>query len=306
MVQIKEILKEIGGIHFIGNEEDKVDKLLKLDPRNSDSHALMWISKKNNHLIKEINSGTLICEPFDETIANSNCNYLICKNPRTLFQKILIRFFYKKQAPNIAKTAIIDASAIIDIDVYIGENVVIERNVSIGNNSSIGHNSVIKENTIIKNEVIIGCNCVIGSVGFGYEKNEDGEYEFIPHIGNVVIDDKVEIGNCTVIDRGVLGSTQIKENVKIDNLVHIAHGVTIEQNALIIAKAMLGGSVSIGKNSWIAPSATIKDNLTIGQNVTVGIGAVITKNIPDNETWVGNPGKELSNFIEINEKIKSL
>ncbi|MEO6683287.1 MAG: hypothetical protein ABIN48_10755 [Ginsengibacter sp.] len=306
MIQIKEILKEIDGIHLIGNEEEKIDKLLKLDTGNSDSNALMWISKKNNHLIREINSGTLICEPFDETIANSNCNYLICTNPRTLFQKILVRYFYKKQTPYIAKTAIIDASAIIGRDVYIGENVVIERSVSIGNNSSIGHNSVIKENTIIKNEVVIGCNCVIGNLGFGYEKNEEGEYEFMPHIGNVVIDDKVEIGNCTVIDRGVLGSTQIKENVKIDNLVHIAHGVVIEQNALIIANAMLGGSVNIGKNSWIAPSATIKDNLTIGEDVTVGIGAVITKNIPNKETWVGNPGKELSKFIEINDKIKGL
>jgi UDP-3-O-[3-hydroxymyristoyl] glucosamine N-acyltransferase len=306
MVQIKEIIKEIEDIHLIGNEEESIDKLLKLDTGNYDPHALMWISKKNNHLIKDINSGSLICEPFDETIANPNCNYLVCNNPRTLFQKILVRYFYKKQVPYIAATAIIDGSAVIGRDVSIGENVVIEKSVSIGNNSSIGHNSVIKENTIIKNEVVIGCNCVIGNVGFGYEKNEEGEYEFIPHIGNVVIEDKVEIGNCTVVDRGVLGSTQIKENAKIDNLVHIAHGVTIGQNALIIANAMLGGSVSIGKNTWIAPGATIKDNLTIGENVTVGLGAVITKDIPDKETWVGNPGKELSKFIEINDKIKSL
>ena len=306
MVQIKEIIKEIDGILLIGNKEEYIDKLLKLDTENSDAHALMWISKKNNHLIKEIHSGTIICEPFDSTIANPSCNYLVCNNPRSIFQQILVRYFYKKQVPKIAKTAIIDTSVVLGEHLYIGENVVIEKGVIIGNNCSIGHNSVIKENTIIKNEVIIGCNSVIGNSGFGYEKNEEGEYEFMPHIGNVVIEDKVEIGNCTVIDRGVLGSTEIKENVKIDNLVHIAHGVVIGQNALIIAHAMLGGSVNIGKNSWIAPGATIKDNLTIGENVTVGLGAVVTKDIPDNETWVGNPGKELSQFIEINKKIKNL
>lgn len=306
MVQIKEFIKEIDGIQLIGNKDDYVDKLIKLTTDNNDLHALMWVSKKNNHLINEIKSGTIICESLNEIIANPACNYLICNNPRTVFQKILVRYFYKQQQSYISRTAIIDSSVLLGENVNIGENVVIESGVSIGNNSSIGHNSVIKENTIIKNDVVIGCNCVIGNVGFGYEKNEDGQYEFIPHIGNVVIDNKVEIGNCTVIDRGVLGSTQIKENVKIDNLVHIAHGVIIEQNALIIANAMLGGSVIIGKNSWIAPSATIKDNLLIGEDVTVGIGAVITKSIPNNETWVGNPAKELTKFTEINEKIKKL
>ncbi|HET7116020.1 MAG TPA: hypothetical protein VFI29_05995 [Hanamia sp.] len=306
MIHIKEITNEIKGIHLIGNRDEYIDKLIKLTTGNTNSHALMWISKKNNHLIRQIKCGTLICEPFDETIVSPDCNYLICDNPRAMFQKILVRYFYKKQQPYIADTAIIASSAVLSENVYIGENVVIENGVSIGKNTSIGHNSVIKENTIIKNDVVIGCNCVIGNVGFGYEKNENGQYEFIPHIGNVVIDNKVEIGNCTVIDRGVLGSTQIKENVKIDNLVHIAHGVIIEPNALIIANVMLGGSVVVGKNSWIAPSATIKDNLLIGEDATVGIGAVITKNIPDKETWVGNPGKEIKNFIEINDKIKKL
>jgi UDP-3-O-[3-hydroxymyristoyl] glucosamine N-acyltransferase len=306
MIQLKEIIKEIEGIHLIGNKEEYVNKLIKLSTDNSDPHAILWISKKNTHLIRQIKSGTVICEPFDKTLANSDCNYLVCNNPRIVFQKILARYFYKKQQPSIADTAIINRSVVLGENVYIGENVVLESGVFIGNNSSIGHNSVIKENTIIKNDVVIGCNCVIGNVGFGYEKNEDGQYEFIPHIGNVVIDDKVEIGNCTVIDKGVLGSTHIKENVKIDNLVHIAHGVIIEQNALIIANTMVGGSVTIGKNSWIAPSATIKDNLVIGEDVTVGIGAVITKNVPNKETWVGNPGKELTKFIETNDKIKNL
>jgi UDP-3-O-[3-hydroxymyristoyl] glucosamine N-acyltransferase len=115
----------------------------------------------------------------------------------------------------------------------------------------------------------------------------------IPHIGNVVIEEGVEIGNCTCIDKAVLGSTILRKNCKIDNLVHIAHGVEIGENALIIAHAMVAGSVHVGKNSWIAPGALIINQVSVGENTTVGLGAVVIKDVADNQTVVGNPARNI-------------
>ena len=115
----------------------------------------------------------------------------------------------------------------------------------------------------------------------------------IPHVGNVVIENGVEIGNNTCVDRGVLGSTILKENCKIDNLVHIAHGVVVGRNALVIALALVAGSVEIGENAWIAPSSSILQKVKIGKNATIGMGAVVLKNVGEEEVWVGNPAKKL-------------
>jgi UDP-3-O-[3-hydroxymyristoyl] glucosamine N-acyltransferase len=162
-----------------------------------------------------------------------------------------------------------------------------------GQNVKIGHNSVILDNTIIGSNVTIGCNNTIGGIGFGYEKNEFGEYELIKHIGNVVINDGVEIGNNTCIDRGVIGSTIIGENCKIDNLVHIAHGVNIGKNSLIIANSMIAGSVTIGENVWVAPSTSIINGVKIGDNSMTGIGTVVIRDIGNNELHIGIPSKKI-------------
>ena len=125
----------------------------------------------------------------------------------------------------------------------------------------------------------------------GVISDENGDFELIPHIGNVVIKDNVDIGNNTCIDRAVLGSTILEENVKVDNLVHIAHGVSVGRNSVVIANAMVAGSVKIGSNSWIAPSSSILNKKDVGDNSLVGMGAVVTKSIEDNTIVAGNPAK---------------
>ena len=152
---------------------------------------------------------------------------------------------------------------------------------------------VVKSETVINDHVIIGSNCTIGGIGFGYEMNENGQYEQVPHIGNVVIGEKVEIGNNVCIDRAVMGSTTLDRSVKVDNLVHIAHGVHIQENSLIIAHAMIAGSVVVGKNSWIAPSASLKQKIKIGDNAVIGIGSVVLKDVEEGETVAGVPAKKI-------------
>ena len=154
--------------------------------------------------------------------------------------------------------------------------------------------------------VSIGANCVIGGTGFGYEKDEDGNWVLIPHIGNVILHENVEIGNCTTIDRAVLGSTEIKSHTKIDNLVHIAHNVEIGENTFVIANAMVGGSTKIGDNTWIAHSVSLMNGISIGKDVTIGMSSLVTKAIPDGETYAGSPAKPLKEFLETQRKIKNL
>lgn len=140
---------------------------------------------------------------------------------------------------------------------------------------------------------VIGKNTVIGGDGFGYARSENGTLIRMPHQGNVVIEENVEIGSNTCIDRAVVGSTVIGAGTKIDNLVHIAHGVKIGKNCLIVAGAVIGGSCEIGDNCFIGINASIKNKVKIGNNVTVGMGAVVLKDVPDGVTVVGNPARIL-------------
>ena len=147
--------------------------------------------------------------------------------------------------------------------------------------------------------ITIGNNCEIcktaklGNEGFGFEPDENGNLVFFPHFGNVIIHDNVRIGSYSCIDRGNMHDTVIYDNVKIDNLVHIAHNVSIGKNTMVVAGAVVCGSVSIGENCFIGANSTIKEHLKIGDNVLIGMGSVVTKNIPDNEVWAGNPAKFL-------------
>ena len=156
---------------------------------------------------------------------------------------------------------------------------------------SIHPTAIIKPNVTIGENVTVDANTVIGSSGFGYEKNELGSFEKFPHIGGVIIKNNVEIGCNTCIDKGTLGNTIIKEGTKINNLVHIAHNVEIGRHCIIHAQCYIGGSVKVGDYSWIAPGAIIRDRVKIGNNVTVGMGAVVTKDVEDGKIVFGVPAR---------------
>jgi UDP-3-O-[3-hydroxymyristoyl] glucosamine N-acyltransferase len=108
------------------------------------------------------------------------------------------------------------------------------------------------------------------------------------------------------VDRGSLGNTIIERGAKIDNLVHIAHNVVVGEGAFVIAHAMVGGSTCLGARSWISPSAVLRDGIQIGAGSIVGLGAVVTKDVPPNETWTGAPARPLAQFLEMQQKLKRL
>jgi UDP-3-O-[3-hydroxymyristoyl] glucosamine N-acyltransferase len=269
-----------------------------------------WVHDKNIDTIDptKLSVGLLVLTPVSyEKLKLANCNFLLVNNPRSIFFKIVKQFFPSSKKPaGVEKSAFIHPTSHIGKNCYIGHGVIIEEHCFIDEHTTIMHNTCILAGTKIGKDVIIGCNNTIGNYGFGYEKDEAGNYELLEHVGNVIIHDGVEIHNNTCIDRGVLNSTEIFENVKIDNLVHIAHGVTIERNSLVIANAMIAGSTRIGENSWIAPSVSIKNKLKIAPNTFTGIGATVLKDTKENETYIGNPAitlDEHKRWSEIKKKL---
>ena len=256
-------------------------------------NSISWLSESNKDYINLLNksSGNLvICSinlDYNE-VNNEKINLLLVSNPKLVYINILNTLFVSRIQYNIHPTAIIHPEAKIHNNVLIGPFVVIEK-ATISEGSEIESSCHIHCNTFIGKNVRIKSNSIIGGDGFGYVKNEDDNNIKFPHLGGVEIADFVEIGSNTCIDRGTLGNTIIGRHTKIDNLVHIAHNVKIGQNCLIIANSLIGGSTTLGDNVWIAPTVTIRDGLTIGSNVTVGMNSLVTKNIPDGETWLGNP-----------------
>lgn len=221
------------------------------------------------------------------------CTHLVSENPRLDFGRVLQQFFSPTVTPEISLSAIIHPTAVIGSEVTIGHNTVIEENVVIGSNVTIGNNTTVLARTHIGDRSVVGSNTVLGSIGFGLEKDERGNWIRIPHIGQLEIGSDVEIGSSTVIARGTIGKTKIGNHCKIDDNVFIAHNVQVGENTVIIANSEVSGSVSIGKDVWIAPAVTIIEGVIIGDNTLIGIGSVVIRDIEANVIAVGNPARFL-------------
>ncbi|MDQ3019949.1 MAG: UDP-3-O-(3-hydroxymyristoyl)glucosamine N-acyltransferase [Bacteroidota bacterium] len=276
---------------------------------DGNNKSLVWLDsrkKDKNELVMKTKSKIIITDK-NVNIENllSEKTFIIVENPKLAFIKVSGKLFSGKFKYEIHPTAFISKEARIDKDVYIGPFTYIGKCI-IKKGSIIYGNTFLYDNVSIGKNVIIHAGCVIGSDGYGYERNEINEFEKFPHFGGVKIENDVEVGANTCIDRGTLGNTIIKEGAKIDNLVHIAHNVIIGKHTAVIANSMIGGSTTIGDYSWIAPSASLMNKVKIHDNVTVGMGAVVTKDIPDGEIWTGSPARPLKEFLEMLKKLKSL
>ncbi|HET8803217.1 MAG TPA: UDP-3-O-(3-hydroxymyristoyl)glucosamine N-acyltransferase [Aequorivita sp.] len=194
------------------------------------------------------------------------------------------------------------AFSYIGENVKIGDNVKIYPNVYIGDNVTVGNNTVLFTGAKLYSETVIGESCVInsgvvlGADGFGFTPNEKGEYQKVPQIGNVIIEDNVDIGPGTTIDRATLGSTLIKKGVKLDNQIQIAHNVIIGENTVIAAQTGIAGSTKIGKNCIIGGQVGIAGHITIGDNVKIQAQTGIGRNVKDNETLQGSPAFNYGDF----------
>lgn len=208
----------------------------------------------------------------------------------------------------ISKTARIGKSEYIGAFSHIGENVVIGDNVKIypnsyiGDNVQIGNNCVIFAGVKIYSESTIGNNCkihsgvIIGSDGFGFAPDENGEYKAIPQTGNVIIENDVDIGANSTIDRATLGSTIIRKGVKLDNQIQIAHNVEIGKNTVIASQTGIAGSSKIGENCMIGGQVGIVGHITIGNNVKIQAQSGVSKSLKNGEVVQGTPAFSYPDF----------
>jgi UDP-3-O-[3-hydroxymyristoyl] glucosamine N-acyltransferase len=237
------------------------------------------------------------------------------ENSYTCFAQLLELYdnLNKKEA-KIEQPSFIDNSAVIGSDLYlgafayigknvnIGDKVVIYPNVFLGDNVKIGSNTILHPGVSIYNACIIGDNCIIhagtvvGSDGFGFAPDSEGVFQKIPQIGNVIIENNVEIGSNCAIDRATMGSTFIREGVKIDNLCQIAHNVEIGENSALAALVAVAGSAKIGKRVMIGGQAAINGHLSIADDTKIVGQSGVVKTVKEAVTLMGTPAIPLNDF----------
>jgi UDP-3-O-[3-hydroxymyristoyl] glucosamine N-acyltransferase len=320
--------EQIAGVlegEVVGNPQAEVDKLSKIEEGKEGSLTFLSNPKYNNFIYTTEATITIVNKSFTPE-SELKTTLIKVEDAYVAFSKLLE--FYD-QAKKGSKQGI-DPHTVVSPDTkygencyigsfsYIGTNVVIGDNVKIYPNCFIDDNVVISDNVTIfagakiYSESVIGNNCtihagtVIGSDGFGFAPNSDGSYKKVPQIGNVVIEDDVEIGACTTIDRATLGSTIIRRGVKLDNHIQVAHNVEIGENTVIAAQTGIAGSTKIGKNGMIGGQVGISGHLTIGNNVKIQAQSGVARNIKDDEVLQGSPTFGYSDFSKSYVHFKNL
>lgn len=282
----KDLIKVIGK-----NESVYIDNLSDVERANETT--LDWINPaKSNKQEIAVSSKAKVLLVDDTITPIEGKTLIVVKNPKMSLAQIGNHFFVNHPTPTIHPTAIIDKEAKIGHNVSIGAYSVIGK-------ASIGDNTVIDSNVRIYDDVTMGCNCyiksgaVIGGAGFGYERDNEGNRFRFPQIGSLIMGDDVEVGANTCIDRGALSDTIIGNHTKINNLCHIAHNNKIGNNVAIAGCVNVSGGNIIDDNVWIAPNSSLRGYVHIGERAYIGMSAVVVKDIPAGETWVGSPAHKL-------------
>jgi UDP-3-O-[3-hydroxymyristoyl] glucosamine N-acyltransferase len=224
-----------------------------------------------------------------------------------------------QQPSYIAATAVMGEQIFVGAFCYIGEKVKLGNNVKLFPGVVLGDNVVVGDNTILHAGVKVYIDCVIGknvtvhagtiigSDGFGYAPQADGSYQKVPQIGNVMIEDFVEIGANTTIDRATIGSTIIRTGVKLDNLIQIAHNVEIGANTVIAAQTGVSGSTKVGKNALIGGQVGIVGHLTIADGTKINAQSGVTKSVKEpNRSFNGSPAHDFSSSLRIQSMTRNL
>ena len=268
-----------------------IDNLAEVERVNETT--LDWInpSKANKQQIAESSKARVLL--VDESVTPIDGKVLIyVKNPKVALAEVGNHFFVEKPKPGIHPTAVIDSEAKLGKDVSIGPCSIIGKTV-IRDDCVIDSNVRIYDNVVMGKGCIVKAGAVLGGAGFGYERDENGNKFRFPQIGQLIMGDYVEVGANTCIDRGALADTIIGDYTKINNLCHIAHNNKIGKNVTITGCVNVSGSNIIDDDVWIAPNSSIRGWVHIGKGATVGMGAVVVKDIPAHETWVGNPARKM-------------
>ena len=307
-----------------GNPDIAVDKLAKIEEGEHGSLTFLANPKYTPYIYTTKSSITIVNRDF---VAEHNLSTTLIKvdDAYESFSKLLSYYDQVKsnktgiEDPSfIDKTATYGENCYIGAFSYIGENSKLGNNVKIYPNAFVGDNVVLGDNVIvfaggkIHSDCIIGNNCVIhsaaiiGSDGFGFAPNANGEFNKIPQTGNVILEDNVDVGAGTTIDRATLGSTILRKGVKLDNQIQIAHNVEIGEHTVIAAQSGVAGSAKIGKHCMIGGQVGIVGHITIGDNVRIQAQSGIGRNIKSGEIIQGSPALTYGDYNKSYVHFKNL
>jgi len=301
-----------------GNPDTTVTSFGKIEEATVGQLSFLANPKYNDYLYTTKASLIIVSESL-QLQKNITATLIRVKDAYSAFATLLTTYQNLKaqqkkgiETPSyIASTATLGDNVYIGAFAYIGEKVTIgnntkifpgvyiAENVRIGNNTTIHAGVKIYEDCVIGNDVIIHAGTVIGSDGFGFAPQPDGSYQKVPQIGNVIIEDQVEIGANTTIDRATMGSTIIKKGVKLDNLIQIAHNVEIGSQTVIAAQTGISGSTKLGQKIMIGGQAGIAGHLTIADGVKIAGGAGVTKNLEgEGKSYAGFPAEDAKQSLK--------
>jgi UDP-3-O-[3-hydroxymyristoyl] glucosamine N-acyltransferase len=319
-MKLSEIATYLRG-ELVGDPETEIRGLAKIQSASAGELTFLANPKYGKYLESTKASAVLI----SRSQQSPDLNHIKVDDPYLSFLEIL-NLFHPPTEPDFNG---IHPTAVISPNAEIGENVQIGPNVFVGKSVKIGENSIIYPNCVLLDNVHIGGNCrlyprvsiregcsigdrviihdgtVIGSDGFGFAPDEE-KYKKIPQMGIVVIEDDVEIGANTTIDRATIGETLIRQGCKIDNLVQIAHNVEINANTVIAAQSGISGSTKIGKHVTIAGQVGTVGHIEIGDNAILAAKSGISKNVPAGEIWFGYPATTIMKQKKIEATLKNL
>ena len=310
---------QIAGIlegEVVGNPEAEVFKLSKIEEGTEGSLTFLANPKYTNYIYSTKATVTIVNSTF-EPEQEITTTLIKVEDAYKSFSKLLEYYNQVKlMKSGIEQPSVISDGVTYGSDLYLGSFCYVGKNVTIGNNVKIYPNSFIGDNVTIGDdcvffagvriysETVIGNRCtihsgtIIGSDGFGFAPQEDGTYAKVPQIGNVIIEDDVEIGACTTVDRATLGSTIIRKGVKLDNHIQVAHNVEIGENTVIAAQTGIAGTTKIGKNCLIGGQVGFAGHLVIGDGVKIQAQSGIGKNLEAGEVVQGSPAFNYGDFAK--------
>jgi UDP-3-O-[3-hydroxymyristoyl] glucosamine N-acyltransferase len=309
----------------VGNGNVTVSGVSKIEEGQPGTLSFLANPKYENYIYNTSSSIVLVNRTF-KLKSEVKATLIKVDDAYQGFASLLDLYMQAKQNTlhGIESPVSIHETANIETDVYVGAFTSIGKNakvgkgtkifpqVFIGENVSVGENCILYAGAKIYDDSVIGNNCilhsgtVIGSDGFGFAPQEDGTYKKIPQIGNVILEDNVEIGANTTIDCGTFGSTIIRKGAKIDNLVQIAHNCDIGENTVIAGQTGMAGTTKVGKNCKLAGQVGLAGHLTIGNNVQIGAQSGVSKSIKDNEIVLSSPAVNYREAIKTYTIIRNL
>lgn len=313
----------LGG-EVVGDPNAKVNTIVRIEEGSQGGLAFLSNPKYENYLYDTEATIVIVnrsLEPREAVKATMVC----VDDAYGSFARLLELYEANKPKPSgISAQAAIHAAATVGEGCYIGEFAVISEgarigarcniypqayvgmNVTLGDNVTLHPGVKIYEGCVVGNNVTIHAGSVIGADGFGWAPRADGTYHRIPQIGNVVIEDNVDIGANSCVDRATMGSTVIGRGVKLDNLIQLGHNVTVGANTVIAAQSGVAGSSKVGAGCMLAGQVGIAGHLEIGDGVKLGSKSGVSNNIADGQTFMGYPAMPIGKFQRTNAVIRNL